>query len=317
MIQSKYRLEKIEKNGNVRYNLVKDIRFKDQKAKVRVPISDPQNVDILNMDLEKKAVLKKVELSSDYYISDYLEKSDVLSLEEKRWIYKEFFKQVSIDEASYFEKKFETDYIHGTTAVEGNTLTLAEVNDLLEYGLSPKKDLREINEVQNYVKTRSFTSNYNGKITAAFIKKIHSLIMDNILENSGQFRNANVGIVGCDLQHTPPELIEDELNELIQIFYENIQNQKYPFEQILIFHYRFETIHPFLDGNGRVGREVMNYLLRKEKFPQFLIGNENRSEYLSALRSGDEEKLKQMIQTFYQMYQNQLTKIEDEFNRLQ
>ncbi|MDV0445990.1 hypothetical protein MmiAt1_15960 [Methanimicrococcus sp. At1] len=317
MAQNKPRLEKIEKNGNARYNLVKDIRFKDQKAKVRVPISDPQNADILNTDLEKKAVLKKAELSSDYYISDYLEKSDLLSLEERRWMCSEFFKQISVDEASYLEKRFETGYIHGTTAIEGNTLTLAEVNDLLEYGLSPKKDLREINEVQNYVKTRSFTNNSNGKISVAFIKKIHSMIMANILENPGQFRNSNIGIVGCDLQHTPPELIEDELNELIRNFYENIQAQKYPFEQIMIFHYRFETIHPFLDGNGRVGREVMNYLLRKEKFPQFLIGNENRSDYLSALRSGDEEKFKQMIQTFYQMYQNQLNKIEGEFNRFQ
>jgi len=140
--------------------------------------------------------------------------------------------------------------------------------------------------------------------------------MENILENPGKFRNINIGITDFDLQHTPPELIEDELNELFQTFYENIKNKKHPFEQIMIFYYRFETIHPFLDGNGRVGREIMNYLLKKEKYPQFLIGIENRDEYLAALRFGDEQNQEQMIHIFYKMYQVQLDEIKEEFYRL-
>lgn len=317
MPEKKYRLEKVEQNGINRYNLVKDVRFKEKKSKVRKAITDPKNAAFSNFDseLEKKAVFKKAELSSDYYIYDYLEKSNVLSLEEKRWLFNEFFKLLSADDVIQYEKKFETDYIHGTTAVEGNTLSLSEVSDLLEYGISPKKNLREINEVQNFTKTREFTNHFSGKITVAFIKKIHSMITDKILENSGRFRNTGVGIIGCDLQHTPPELIEEELDELIRDFYEILQNKKYPFEQIMIFHYRFETIHPFSDGNGRVGREIMNYLLRKEKYPQFIINNENRPEYLFAMRTGDEQKTEEMVQIFYQMYLKQLTKITDEFDR--
>ncbi|WNY24430.1 hypothetical protein MmiHf6_17660 [Methanimicrococcus hongohii] len=318
MTENKYRLEKIEKNGSARYNLIKDVRFKDKNAKVRKPIFNPKNVDFFAFDpeLEKKAIFKKAGLSSDYYTSDYLEKSDIFSLEEKKWIANEFFKSAPTDDIKQFEKRFETGYIHGTTAIEGNTLSFSEVSDLLEYGISPKKELREINEVQNYTKTRQFTNNSNGKVTVHFIKKIHSLVMDNILETPGRFRNTNVGIVGCDLQHTPPELVEDELNELIQNYYENIQSKKYPFEQIMLFHHQFETIHPFSDGNGRVGREIMNYMLRKEKYPQFLLGEKTREKYLSALHFGDENQNRQMIQTFYQMYHNQWKNIESDFDRL-
>jgi Fic family protein len=315
MDSKKYRIEKIDKNGSIRYNLIKDVRFKDKKAKVRKAISDPENVGFFCLELEKKAAFKKAELVSDYYSSDYLKKIEILSLEEKRAFRNVYFKQISPDDISLIEAGFETDYIHGTTAIEGNTFRLNEVRDLLEYGISPKKTLREINEIQNFTKTRAFANHFNGKVTVDFIKKIHSLIMDKILENPGHFRNTGIGIIGCDLQHTPPELIEDELNELINNFYENLQNKKHPFEQIIIFHYRFESIHPFTDGNGRVGREIMNYFFRKEKYPQFLIRPENRTEYLSALRMGDEEKIGQMIQIFYQIYQKQLDKDESELNR--
>lgn len=316
MEEKDYRLEIVVKNGGNRYNLIKDIRFKNKKAKVRKTVSDPKNADIYYSDLELKAIQKKAELAADYYQCDYLKKSDLLSLEEKRWKNIEFFKSAPADEIAVFKRQFENNYIHGTTAVEGNTLSLVEVTDLLERGVSPRKDLREINEVQNYIKTRAYTNNFTGKMTAGFVKKTHSLVMDNILENSGNFRTTGIGIVGCDLQHTPPELIEDELGELIQGYYEKIQLQKHPFEQIMLAHYIFETIHPFPDGNGRVGREIMNFLLRKEKYPQFLIGKENREEYLAALHFGDEQQFDKMIETFYQMYLLQLETIEKEFDRI-
>ena len=135
MENQKYRLEIVNKNGISRYNLVRDIRFKDKKAKVRKVISDPQKADIFNFDLEEKAVLKKAELVSNYYVCDYLEISDLLSLEEKRWMSHEFFKLTVADETLFFKTKFEMNYIHGTTAIEGNTLTLNEVKNLLEYGI--------------------------------------------------------------------------------------------------------------------------------------------------------------------------------------
>ena len=318
-----YRLEKIEKNGIVRYNLIKDVQFKNKKAKVRKAVSDLKNTAFCDIEydfeLEEKAVLKKAELVSCYYSSEYLEKSEVLELEEKRWRSIELFKIAPTDEIREYYKLFEKAHIHGTTMIEGNTLTYAEVSDLLEYDIVPKKGLREINEIQNYKKVRSFIRDYKGAVTLSFIKKLHFGLMDKVLENPGGFRQSPVYISGSDLILTPPDLIEDELAELIQNYYENKKNkpnEKYPFEQIILFHYRFEMIHPFADGNGRVGREILNYLLTKEKYPPLLINGNNREEYLSAFRFGNEEKYSQMIQIFCQMYQQQLSKIEEQFGNL-
>jgi Fic family protein len=317
MTEKTYRLEKIEKNGHIRYNIIKDVQFKDKKTKVRKRIENPNVFIDYDFVLESKAISKKAELVYDYYTHDYLEKSDFLSLEEKRWKYTEFFKRASVDEISSYEKRFEWEYIHGTTAVEGNTLRLNEVADLLEYEILPQKELREINEIQNYKKVRPFVNGHRGKLTVSFIKKIHSLIMDHVLETPGVFRRTGlISISGYDLPLAPPDLIENELEELIQKFYENIRTKKNPFEQIMCFHYEFEMIHPFLDGNGRVGRELLNYLLTKEGYPRFLIRIENREEYLSALRFGNKQNYEKMVQTFSRMYQKQLEKIEAKFSRL-
>jgi Fic family protein len=124
--------------------------------------------------------------------------------------------------------------------------------------------------------------------------------MDNIdYENAGIFKKAdNILIYGRDMILTPADLIEDELQELINTFYENVKNKKNPFEQAILFHYGFEKIHPFTDGNGRTGREILNFLLEKEGYPRLIIPKESRKDYLSALEHGDENQYMEMVQTF-------------------
>ncbi|WNY26074.1 Fic family protein [Methanolapillus millepedarum] len=317
-----YRIETVRtgtqsKPGDVKYNLIKDVQFKELKSKVRKRVDKPVQITF-DAEFEKKVLNKKASMSVGYYSFDYLSREDVLSLEYKRFLYDTFLKAIPSDEAVLYTQFNEINYIHGTTSIEGNTLSQQEVSDLLEKSISPARtNLREIFEVQNYKKVRSFTHAQNKRIDLPFIKKVHTLVMENILDDPGQFRQiGHVDISECDLQLTPPELIEEELEEAVSKCYENIDVGKYPFEQIIRFHYDFEMIHPFVDGNGRVGRELANYLLRKERYPELILRSEDRNDYIKALQYGNISEYRPMIEIFSRLYQNRLSKIEIEFDKL-
>jgi len=76
-----------------------------------------------------------------------------------------------------------------------------------------------------------------------------------------------------------------------------------------MFHYTFETIHPFTDGNGRVGREILNYMLKKERFPKLLFLGRDRDRYISALRMGNEERYGDMVSSMAELILSQRMEI--------
>jgi Fic family protein len=319
MARKPYRVEINYSNNKAKYFLVKDINFKGKKSKVSkyLGISPPSAEELEKYrrdyayELESKAAKKKAEISADTYQSQFLDPSEIIELEELSHIYRQFKNLLTVSEADVYEKSFEIDYIQGTTSIEGNTLSLQEAYVLLEEGILPKsKKLREINEVQNFRKVISYRNKYKGKVTLDFIKNLHRRIMDNIdIESAGSFRRLDVGISGCDIMLTPSELIESELVEALTKYYDSLENKVHPFEAAVVFHYEFEAIHPFTDGNGRVGREVFNYMLMREKFPKLLFLGEDRNVYLEALRMGNEGRNGDMVRVFFHLIQDQRMKI--------
>lgn len=305
-----YRVEvNYPKGKPPQYFLAKDVRFKGKKSKVKKYLGKkpptPEEVERYSheyaFDIENRVALKKAELSTTLYKSDYLSFAEVQNIEELRFIYKTFTDLLTANEIEAYEQKFEVHYVQGTTSIEGNTFSVEETHDLLVEGIQPgNKPLREINEIQNFKKVKQFRDKYRGKVTVNFIKLLHSMIMDNIdYESAGAFRRTDdIGIIGCDLIVSPSIMIEDELQELIDEYYSNLEVGKYPFEEAVLFHYKFEMIHPFADGNGRVGREVFNYMLIKEDYPRLLFLGTDREKYISTLKLGNEGNYGQMVQNF-------------------
>jgi Fic family protein len=104
---------------------------------------------------------------------------------------------------------------------------------------------------------------------------------------------------------TPSILIRPELSKLINDYYRQLEKGIHPFEASVMFHYRFELIHPFTDGNGRVGREIFNYMLKKSGYPRLLFLGEDRDTYIRSLKAGNEEKYAEMIEVFADLINKQ------------
>ncbi len=305
-----YRMEFSRSSGKTKYYLVKDIRVGDRKAKVRKyvgtrPLTAGELVEYSRkhaFEIELRAIGKKAELGASLFQADYLSEEEVRQIEEIKYAYQLFKELMTVNEEREYEKNFEIHYIHGTTAIEGNTLSIEEARTLYESGKLPQgKNLREINEVQNFRKVMKYRNSHRGNVDLKFIKKLHALIMDNIdMESAGTFRRSDdIMIVGRNERVSPHIFIEEELKKAIDDYYEAIKNGKYPFEQAVLFHHTFEAIHPFTDGNGRVGREVLNYMLVSAGFPRLLfLGGRERNRYIDSLTMGDEGKYAEMVKAF-------------------
>lgn len=183
-----------------------------------------------------------------------------------------------------FDKAFEVDYAHNSTAIEGNTLTLIETKVLLEDEISVgNKSLREIYEVINHNKAFAYVKkciSENKHLDENIVKDIHSILMENILVG-GVYRNVEVRITGA--KHKPPA--PSEMYYQIKEFFSNINSKSdlNPIELAAWTHAEFVKIHPFIDGNGRTSRLIMNYQLMRNEFLPVSINTEDRLEYFNLL----------------------------------
>ena len=307
----RYRIEARKKKNSVNtyYYLIREFKTNRKKCVIAKYIksgshlSDEEITEYLAehiFGIEEAAQKKYLQIRQNTITTEYLDSSSADSIERLRYLYNHVHNLISADEVQYYEQETEYQYIHGTTAVEGNTLTYGETKELLEHGRLPNdKSAREVFEIQNFKEVAAYRNKYAGKITLSFIRKLHKLIMANILSDPGNFRTSdNILISGYDYQVTPSVLIEDELENLISWYYQKITEGYNPFECAVIFHYRFEMIHPFIDGNGRVGRELLNYLLTKAGYPRMLVQGNKREKYLSALHSGNADNYESMMNIF-------------------
>ncbi len=199
-----------------------------------------------------------------------------------------------------FDQSFEVEYTHNSTAIEGNTLTLIQTKAVLEDGISVGgKTLREIYEVVNHSKAFQFVKQCvaEGKpLNENIVKDIHALLMENILPG-GIYRNVEVRISGA--QHKPPA--PSEMYRQVKEFYVDLpyKAEMNAIELAAWTHAEFVKIHPFVDGNGRTSRMIMNYQLMAVGFLPVSIAKENRLPYFEALEAyavgGDLKPFAEMI----------------------
>ena len=212
---------------------------------------------------------------------------DLAALLKKRDHYQAIKHKISKAVLSNYDTSFEIEYTHNSTAIEGNTLTLMEIKLLLEDKLSVGgKELREIFEVVNHDKAYGFIRKCIGEckpLDENIVKDVHALLMENIMPG-GIYRNVRVSIAGAG--HSPLE--PSDAYRQIKFFFADMPHKEKELDPISFAawtHAEFVRIHPFVDGNGRTARLIMNYQLMAAGFLPVSVAKENRLFYFEALEA--------------------------------
>ena len=180
---------------------------------------------------------------------------------------------------------------HHSNAIEGLTLTFGETQRLLENGVTaPNKPLHEQLVILGFADAFDFVvrqaENKAHLVDSHFIKDIHTILFDKALKIApekverpiGAWRQDERHIAGVDIHLSSPKMIDQDIGNLLYR-----HRQAMNLETIADFHITFERIHPFADGNGRVGRLLMTYQAIKNNYLTPLITNDHRQDYLRSL----------------------------------
>ncbi len=182
--------------------------------------------------------------------------------------------------------KLLVEWTYNSNAIEGNTLTMSETKVVLEGITIGGKSVIEHLETINHKDAILFLEELitgNVEMSEWNIKNIHSLILKDIdNKNAGKYRNENVIISGAS--HIPPNhvLLQEHMQKLI-IEYNKEWNDFHPVIKACLLHGEFVKIHPFIDGNGRTARLLLNFELMKYGYTPIIITKIKRAEYYDAL----------------------------------
>ncbi|MDI9470705.1 MAG: Fic family protein [Bacillota bacterium] len=207
-------------------------------------------------------------------------------------------------ELARLTEEFAVEYTYNSIAIEGNTLTLRET-DLVLKGLTiDSKPLKDHLEAMGHKEAFDFVSELvkdNVPISEWIIKQIHFLVLADRKENRGVYRRVPVRIMGARNEPVQPYLIVPKMEELLRNYEEN---QMHIVSRLALFHIEFESIHPFIDGNGRTGRLLVNMELMKAGYPPIDIKFTDRFLYYDAFNEYHTKHSLRAMETLFANYLN-------------
>lgn len=185
-------------------------------------------------------------------------------------------------EVERLTEEFVVEYTYNSNAIEGNTLTLRETDMVLKGLTIAQKPLKDHLEAIGHRDAFRFAADLvkdNIPLSERIIKQIHYLVLADKADDRGKYRNVPVRIMGAENTPVQPYLIQPKLEQLLAD-YKN--RQGHIIKKLAWFHIEFESIHPFIDGNGRTGRLLVNLELMKAGYPPIDIKFTDRIAYYNA-----------------------------------
>lgn len=212
----------------------------------------------------------------------YKSKQSLLAQIDLKKVELESRRPLTAGEVARLNEEFIVEYTYNSNAIEGNTLTLRET-DLVLRGLTiDSKPMKDHMEAVGHKEAFDFVSELvkdNVPISEGIIKQIHYLVLADKREDRGVYRRVPVRIMGAQHEPVQPYLIKPKMEQLL---YDFAASTEHIVTKLARFHIEFEGIHPFIDGNGRTGRLLVNLELMKSGFPPIDIKFTDRIAYYNA-----------------------------------
>tara|TARA_Y100000310_G_scaffold291208_1_gene318993 strand:- start:3127 stop:4005 length:879 start_codon:yes stop_codon:yes gene_type:complete len=285
-------IRKKKVNGREYYYIVSSIRTDGKSKRIEryIGINPPSKKDMLQYTKEfdnTKAFLNSIK--------------EKLATIKRKYLSK--LKTATKDQLKSIEEEIIIKFTYDTSRIEGSTLTYKDTKMLLQEGITPnEKSLRDIKETENHKKAYLYMKNNPSQdIDKQLILQLHKILKNDITEDAGQFRDAQVRV--GDLIPIKAGMLETEISNLLSWYKKN--KHLPPLELATIFHCIFERLHPFFDGNGRVGRLLLNFILLKNNYPIIIIQNKNKRRYYNALRRADDNNYLYMLKYLFSELETQ------------
>lgn len=302
--------------------IVKGRRYRYVVESIRLPNGNIQKIEKVfkgetKKELEEIFEDKKKKEYFKYMLKNF--KTDHIFTEEQfkeiediKLNYSKILKKLPKSNFKDLLDRFTANFTYESNALEGNSLTLKDVAIIISENVSIKgKDLREIYETRNSRRVIELIIKNKFKVIERDIIQMHKMLIKDIDVQTGYKKFPNV-IVGKKVKTTPPEKVESEMKRLIN-WYASNKNKIHPVKLTSLFHGKFEQIHPFEDGNGRVGRFLINVILINNKYPPLIIRKSQRIAYLTALEKFDKKhfdtlerfilkRFKETYKKFFEIY---------------
>lgn len=236
-------------------------------------------------------------------------------MEKLRALYEQWLKLQPLDSHKQYRlsQRFTIDYNYNSNHIEGNTLTYGQTELLLLFGkVSGEGDLKDFVDMKaSQVGLKMMTEEAREgtmPLTQNFIRQLHKTLLrgdytvyrnlpggftTSYVIHAGQYKtrpNSVITRYGDRFDYASPEETPALMADLVDWYNKAEQSGKYtPVELAVLFHYRYIRIHPFEDGNGRIARLMVNYILARHNWPMIVIRSRNKRDYLEALHQADLE----------------------------
>ena len=281
-----------KKKGNEEYFYLKHSFREDGKVKSKEKYLGkeiPKEIESIKSQFSKEVeneIIKKLELIKKHFQEEW--KKYPASIKEK------------------LKEDIAIAFTYNSNAIEGSTITLEEAREIIHDKISPNKPLRDVKETEAHAKVFLEMLEKKEKITNNLILMWHKEIFEQTKSDiSGVYRDYLVKV--GDYLAPDWQDVKNLMNSLIVFINNNFQGKEMnPVELSARTHYRFEKIHPFGDGNGRIGRLIMNYILWYKNYPMLIIEYKKRKSYYKVLKKSEDEFVKYFIRRYVAVHKKRL-----------